>query len=64
MSNEENEGTRPSLLQQKLAETEAQIEQSISISVGDVFAGRTVVGVRIVEGKTFVSFGGNVWEPA
>jgi hypothetical protein len=59
-----NEDAKPSLLQEKLAETEATIAQSMTISVGDVFAGRTVVGVRTVDGDLFVSFGGNVWEPA
>lgn len=60
MSDEE----KPSLLQQKIAETEAKLEQTTTISVGDVFGGRTVVGVRRVNGDLFVSFGGNIWEPA
>ena len=30
-------------------------------SVGDVISGRTVVGVRTVNGEVFISFGGNTW---
>lgn len=55
---------KPSLLQEKLAAEEAKVAASVSLSVGDVFNGRTVVGVRTVDGETFVSFGGNIWEPA
>lgn len=55
---------KPSLLAEKIAEQEAELQASIGISFGDVFAGRTVVGVRKVDGKLFVSFGGNVWEAA
>ena len=52
--------TKPSSETTKPIETESKFIPT-GPSVGDVISGRTVVGVRTVNGEVFISFGGNTW---